>query len=55
MSEVDPKKLKVTELREELKKHGLDTKGKKELLVNRLETFLAGESGDGSAGIICVC
>lgn len=46
MSDVDIKKLKVTELREELKKHGLDTKGKKEQLVKRLENFLAGAAGN---------
>ena len=45
MSDVDISKLKVTELREELKKHGLDTKGKKEQLVKRLDTFLSGSGG----------
>lgn len=45
MSDIDPKKLKVTELREELKKHGLETKGKKDELVKRLEKFLAGSAG----------
>ena len=44
MSDIEPSKLKVTELRDELKKHGLDTKGKKEQLVKRLEKFLAGEA-----------
>jgi len=46
MSDVDYSKLKVTELREELKKNGLDTKGKKEQLVKRLENFFA----SGGAG-----
>lgn len=45
MSDVDISKLKVTELREELKKHGLETKGKKEQLVKRLENFLSGSAG----------
>ena len=44
MSDIEPSKMKVTELRDELKKHGLDTKGKKEQLVKRLEKFLAGET-----------
>ena len=44
MSDIEPSKMKVTELRDELKKHGLDTKGKKEQLVKRLEKFLAGEA-----------
>ncbi|XP_067938528.1 heterogeneous nuclear ribonucleoprotein U-like protein 2 isoform X2 [Watersipora subatra] len=51
MSDVDISKLKVTELREELKKHGLDTKGKKEQLVKRLENFISGSAeGDASLG-----
>lgn len=45
MSDIDPSKMKVTELRDELKKHGLDTKGKKEQLVKRLEKFLSGGEG----------
>jgi len=47
MSDIDPKKLKVTELRDELKKHGLDTKGKKDQLIKRLEKFLeTGAAGE---------
>lgn len=45
MSDIDISKLKVAELREELKKHGLDTKGKKEQLIKRLENFLSGSAG----------
>jgi len=46
MSEITPAKLKVTELREELKKRGLDTKGNKPQLVKRLEKALQDASGD---------
>jgi len=46
MSDLEPKKLKVAELREELKTRGLDTKGNKAQLVKRLEKSLAQESGD---------
>jgi len=45
MSDVDPNKLKVTELREELKNRGLDTKGTKAVLVKRLKKALNAESG----------
>ncbi len=47
MSDIEPKKLKVTELREELKSRGLDTKGNKAVLVKRLEKALKAESADG--------
>ena len=47
MSDIDPKKLKVAELREELKQRGLDTKGNKGQLVKRLQQFLASEAGVG--------
>jgi len=46
MSEITPAKLKVTELREELKKRGLDTKGNKAQLVKRLEKALPKVAGD---------
>ena len=32
-------KLKVSELKAELKKHGLKTSGKKDILIRRLESF----------------
>ena len=40
-------KMKVTELRDELKKKGLDTKGNKSVLVKRLHGAIASESGAG--------
>jgi len=50
MSEINPEKLKVAELREELEKRGLDTKGTKPFLVERLKEALDSEAaGDGSA------
>ena len=51
MSDIEPKKLKVTELREELKSRGLDTKGNKAQLVKRLEKALAAEVGNEAAGL----
>ena len=53
MSDIEPKKLKVAELREELKARGLDTKGNKAQLVKRLEKAIAAEAaGDDAAGEI---
>jgi heterogeneous nuclear ribonucleoprotein U-like protein 1 len=51
MSDIEPAKLKVTELRDELKKRGLDTKGNKPQLVKRLEKAIAAESGDAEADV----
>ena len=47
MSDIDPKKLKVAELREELSERGLDTKGNKAQLVKRLQKALVAEQNDG--------
>lgn len=45
-SQVDPSKLKVSELKAELENRGLDTEGKKAELVKRLEDALKAESGE---------
>ncbi|XP_061172506.1 heterogeneous nuclear ribonucleoprotein U-like isoform X2 [Saccostrea echinata] len=49
MSDIDPNKLKVAELREELKSRGLDTKGTKPVLVKRLKKALNEEKGGSIA------
>merc|ERR1719209_1988565 len=43
---IQPEKLKVIELRNELKDRGLDTRGVKTELVERLKAALEGESGE---------
>ncbi|CAG5117941.1 unnamed protein product [Candidula unifasciata] len=48
MSDLEPDKLKVAELRDELKNRGLDTKGNKAALVSRLKEAL-GYGADASA------
>jgi len=44
-SSMDPSKLKVVELRAELSSRGLDTKGNKAVLVDRLKEALEREAG----------
>lgn len=44
---MNPSKLKVVELRAELASRGLDTKGNKAALVERLQEALDQESGTG--------
>lgn len=46
MSEMTPKKMKVAELRAELEKRGLDVKGNKAILIQRLEKAVLEESGN---------
>ncbi|XP_022244327.1 heterogeneous nuclear ribonucleoprotein U-like protein 1 isoform X2 [Limulus polyphemus] len=48
MSDIDPSKLKVVELRAELQARGLDTKGNKAVLVKRLKSALNHEEKDDS-------
>lgn len=43
-SSIDPAKLKVVELRNELQERGLDTKGNKAALVQRLKEALEKET-----------
>ena len=52
MSDIDPSRLKVTELKDELKKRGLDTKGVKAQLVKRLEQALRNSVGDPDDGVL---
>lgn len=47
---MDPAKLKVVELRAELTKRGLDSKGNKPVLVERLKQALAEEKPGAAAG-----
>lgn len=46
-AKIDPAKLKVVELRSELADRGLDTKGNKAVLVDRLKKALEEETGEG--------
>ena len=48
MSDIDPEKMKVVELRSALAEHGLDTKGNKPVLVARLRSFLEVQGGGGA-------
>ena len=48
-SPTDLKKLKVTELRDELSKRGLDTKGVKDDLIARLAEAMETEGGGAAA------
>lgn len=47
---MDPAKLKVVELRAELSKRGLDSKGNKPVLVERLKQALEEEKAAGGGG-----
>ena len=47
MSDVDISKLKVAELRAELQHRGLETKGVKAILAERLRTAIEEEQADG--------
>jgi len=51
MSDIDPDKLKVAELRDELKARGLDTKGNKAALIARLKEALESDDGDGGNNV----
>ena len=47
MTDVDPDKLKVSELRDELNRRSLDAKGVKAVLLQRLRNAVAGETETG--------
>lgn len=56
MSEIiDPAKLKVVELRAELSARGLDTKGNKPVLVDRLKEALDKERMGGKLFLLYHC
>nr|XP_006823758.1 PREDICTED: heterogeneous nuclear ribonucleoprotein U-like protein 1-like [Saccoglossus kowalevskii] len=50
MSDIDPKKLKVVELRAELQQRGLEAKGNKAVLIQRLTEALEEENAEESEG-----
>ncbi|XP_059161035.1 heterogeneous nuclear ribonucleoprotein U-like protein 1 [Physella acuta] len=52
MSDIDPEKLKVAELRDELKARGLDTKGNKAALVARLKEALESSADDNEEATV---
>ncbi len=52
-TEVDYSKMKLTELRAELESKGLDSKGKKAELVERLEDALKGGTIVGRLHLVC--
>lgn len=51
---MDPAKLKVIELRAELQARGLDIKGIKAVLVERLREALEEESGQGRSYVVYI-
>lgn len=50
---IDPAKLKVVELRNELQERGLDTKGNKAALVQRLKEAIEKETDSSKLFVVC--